>query len=200
MPGGYARIGRDRRRHRAGHAAGRLGRRRLGRLGHAGAARHADAGRRRPFTRRRSRHPAVARRRQPVLAGPLRRAGRGPDPAAARLSPAPGRDRRSRRPRCWRCWRRFLGAYGIDVAQAFPDPLPRPDRRRPSRCAGKVRDRFSVDGWVALRDLPKTLRQMAETVQPGDDAARAMACCCARSPASPGWCTRTCTASPAGAS
>ncbi len=39
--------------------------------------------------------------------------------------------------------------------------------------AGQVRDRFSQDGWSALADLDKTARRMAETVQPGDDAARA---------------------------
>ncbi|MCR8725406.1 circularly permuted type 2 ATP-grasp protein [Frigidibacter sp. ROC022] len=41
-------------------------------------------------------------------------------------------------------------------------------------CAGKVRDRFSIDGWLALRDLAKTVRWMEGSVQPGDDAARAM--------------------------
>jgi len=40
--------------------------------------------------------------------------------------------------------------------------------------AGHVRDRFSHDGWMALQDLAGTARRMAETVVPGDDAARAM--------------------------
>lgn len=40
--------------------------------------------------------------------------------------------------------------------------------------AGQVRDRFSHDGWAALQDLAGTARRMAETVVPGDDAARAM--------------------------
>ncbi|MGV8986785.1 MAG: circularly permuted type 2 ATP-grasp protein [Cypionkella sp.] len=39
--------------------------------------------------------------------------------------------------------------------------------------AGQVRDRFSPDAWSALADLSKTARRMAETVTPGDDAARA---------------------------
>lgn len=39
--------------------------------------------------------------------------------------------------------------------------------------ASKIRDRFSVDGWMALSDLDKTARRMAHTVMPGDDAARA---------------------------
>ncbi|WP_146346472.1 circularly permuted type 2 ATP-grasp protein [Phaeobacter marinintestinus] len=41
-------------------------------------------------------------------------------------------------------------------------------------CAGKVRDRFSQDGWMALRDLADTARDFSDRVQPGDDAARAM--------------------------
>ena len=40
--------------------------------------------------------------------------------------------------------------------------------------AGNVRDRFSIDGWMALNDLAKTAREMAERVTPGDDTARAM--------------------------
>ena len=40
--------------------------------------------------------------------------------------------------------------------------------------AGQVRDRFSPDAWSALADLSKTARRMAETVTPGDDAARAL--------------------------
>lgn len=40
--------------------------------------------------------------------------------------------------------------------------------------AAQIRDRFSPDGWLALRDLAKTLREFREKVQPGDDATRAM--------------------------
>ena len=40
--------------------------------------------------------------------------------------------------------------------------------------AGKVRDRFSLDGWAALQDIAKTVRQLAATATPGDDGARAM--------------------------
>ncbi|GAB6054390.1 circularly permuted type 2 ATP-grasp protein [Magnetospira thiophila] len=39
---------------------------------------------------------------------------------------------------------------------------------------GNVRDRFSVDGWMALEDLGKTVRQMERNLEPGDDTARAM--------------------------
>ncbi|MBI1171991.1 hypothetical protein GC209_11365 [bacterium] len=40
--------------------------------------------------------------------------------------------------------------------------------------AGQVRDRFSPDAWSALADLAKTARRMAQSVTPGDDAARAL--------------------------
>ncbi len=43
-----------------------------------------------------------------------------------------------------------------------------------SSAAGHVRDRFSIDGWLALHDLAKTVNQMAKTAKPGDDMARAM--------------------------
>jgi uncharacterized alpha-E superfamily protein len=40
--------------------------------------------------------------------------------------------------------------------------------------AGRIRDRFSPDGWLALRDLSKTLHRFEAAIGPGDDAARAM--------------------------
>lgn len=40
--------------------------------------------------------------------------------------------------------------------------------------ASQVRDSFSVDGWMALTDLERTARSMAQRLSPGDDAARAM--------------------------
>ena len=40
--------------------------------------------------------------------------------------------------------------------------------------AGQIRDRFSPDGWLALRDLSTTLHRFAGKVEPGDDATRAM--------------------------
>jgi uncharacterized circularly permuted ATP-grasp superfamily protein/uncharacterized alpha-E superfamily protein len=40
--------------------------------------------------------------------------------------------------------------------------------------AGNIRDRFSLDGWLALDDLAKTVGKMVVTAQPGDDMARAM--------------------------
>jgi len=45
--------------------------------------------------------------------------------------------------------------------------------RSASQSAGQVRDRFSVDGWMALADLAKTAGRMGSTAVPGDDCARA---------------------------
>lgn len=39
--------------------------------------------------------------------------------------------------------------------------------------AGKIRDRFSLDGWSALVDLQTSVQQLSQTVTAGDDAARA---------------------------
>ncbi|MCK7475077.1 MAG: alpha-E domain-containing protein [Rhodopseudomonas palustris] len=60
------------------------------------------------------------------------------------------------------------------------DPESIPKGADPDTCAsaiasaGQVRDRFSPDGWSALADLDKTMRRMAERVEAGDDAARAL--------------------------
>lgn len=40
--------------------------------------------------------------------------------------------------------------------------------------ASHVRDRFSLDGWLALNDLSKTVLQLNRTAKPGDDMARAL--------------------------
>ncbi|WDR05007.1 circularly permuted type 2 ATP-grasp protein [Devosia rhodophyticola] len=40
--------------------------------------------------------------------------------------------------------------------------------------ASQIRDRFSPDGWLALNDLQKSTRRLAERVRAGDDATRAM--------------------------
>lgn len=67
----------------------------------------------------------------------------------------------------------FLAGLGIDVTQPVPDALlARLDAAR--LCASKVRDRFSTDGWLALKDLARTAHEMTATARPGDDTARAM--------------------------
>ncbi len=41
-------------------------------------------------------------------------------------------------------------------------------------CAGKIRDRFSVDGWSALADLTSSLASLTPELYAGDDCARAL--------------------------
>ena len=66
-----------------------------------------------------------------------------------------------------------LKGFGVDpeegVPQAVLDALG-----AAVGSSGRVRDRLSIDGWMALSDLDKTLRRVALTVKPGNDAARAM--------------------------
>ncbi|KEO59327.1 circularly permuted type 2 ATP-grasp protein [Thioclava indica] len=67
----------------------------------------------------------------------------------------------------------FLKSSGVDVTDPIPEALiARLDAAQ--FCASKVRDRFSTDGWLALKDLAKTARQMTQTARAGDDTARAM--------------------------
>jgi len=69
--------------------------------------------------------------------------------------------------------RDYLEPFGIEVEAAIPAGLIR-NLDSAVYSAGQIRDRFSPDGWLALRDLSKTIHQFAETVAPGDDATRAM--------------------------
>ncbi len=66
-----------------------------------------------------------------------------------------------------------LATADIDVAQAIPDGLLQ-CLEGATASAGRIRDRFSPDGWMALYDLSKTARRFAEQVGPGDDATRAI--------------------------
>jgi uncharacterized circularly permuted ATP-grasp superfamily protein/uncharacterized alpha-E superfamily protein len=69
--------------------------------------------------------------------------------------------------------RDFMEPLGIDLDAAIPvGLLGTIDSAIYS--AGQIRDRFSPDGWLALRDLSRTLHKFAGTVEPGDDATRAM--------------------------
>ena len=141
--------------------------------GEPGRARDAAAGRSRRLQAQPAGQPAVARRREPDLARPLRRAGRRHGAHPARLSRAPGRDVRSRPAAARRHPRPTSKPLGIDTDVAIPPGLLRTiDNAVYS--AGQIRDRFSPDGWLALRDLSKTVHKLAERVQPGDDATRAM--------------------------
>ena len=67
----------------------------------------------------------------------------------------------------------YLDENDVDVAACIPTEL-RDVLASARHSASRVRDRFSIDGWAALTDLAKTANQMAVTVKPGDDAARAM--------------------------
>ncbi|RUU27804.1 circularly permuted type 2 ATP-grasp protein [Mesorhizobium sp. M6A.T.Ce.TU.016.01.1.1] len=69
--------------------------------------------------------------------------------------------------------RDYLEPFGIDVATAIPPGLIG-TLDSAVYSAGQIRDRFSPDGWLALKDLSKTIHQFAMTVAPGDDATRAM--------------------------
>jgi uncharacterized circularly permuted ATP-grasp superfamily protein/uncharacterized alpha-E superfamily protein len=65
-----------------------------------------------------------------------------------------------------------LREQGIDAAAVAPAIADRLDRAL--ACAGRLRDRFSGDGWHALSRLAALAHRMGETMQPGDDAARAL--------------------------
>ncbi|RWC33292.1 circularly permuted type 2 ATP-grasp protein [Mesorhizobium sp.] len=69
--------------------------------------------------------------------------------------------------------RDYLEPFGIDVETAIPSGLIG-TLDSAVYSAGQIRDRFSPDGWLALKDLSKTIHQFATTVAPGDDATRAM--------------------------
>ncbi|WP_126975080.1 circularly permuted type 2 ATP-grasp protein [Frigidibacter oleivorans] len=67
----------------------------------------------------------------------------------------------------------FLRLHGFDPQAGFAETLAA--RIEDARdCAGKVRDRFSTDGWVALSDLAVAARAMCGRDLAGDDAARAL--------------------------
>ncbi|RWF54704.1 MAG: hypothetical protein EOS50_16730 [Mesorhizobium sp.] len=69
--------------------------------------------------------------------------------------------------------RDYLEPFSIDVETAIPPGLIG-TLDSAVYSAGQIRDRFSPDGWLALKDLSKTIHQFATTVAPGDDATRAM--------------------------
>ncbi len=69
--------------------------------------------------------------------------------------------------------RDYLAEEGIEAGAAIPAGLVGMIDSA-VHSAGRVRDRFSPDGWLALRDLSKTVHRFSETVVPGDDATRAM--------------------------
>lgn len=67
----------------------------------------------------------------------------------------------------------YLDNLGVELDRAIPRALT-DVLGSAIVSAGNVRDRFSIDGWMALNDLSKSASRMAERVAPGDDAARAL--------------------------
>lgn len=67
----------------------------------------------------------------------------------------------------------YLEALDIDTSEAVPSTLIR-SIDSAVFSASNIRDRFSPDGWLALNDLAKTARRFHVSIQPGDDATRAM--------------------------
>lgn len=61
----------------------------------------------------------------------------------------------------------------VDTSEPIPEGLLAAIQSA-TYSAGQVRDRFSIDGWMALADLAKTARRMTKTATEGDDCARAM--------------------------
>lgn len=67
----------------------------------------------------------------------------------------------------------YLDALDIDTSEAVPTSLIR-NIDSAVFSASAIRDRFSPDGWLALNDLSKTARRFHVSIEPGDDATRAM--------------------------
>jgi len=69
--------------------------------------------------------------------------------------------------------RNYIESLDIDASEAVPLAL-RQMVSAALNSASKVRDRFSVDGWMALNDLNDSAGRIALTSTLGDDSARAM--------------------------
>lgn len=68
--------------------------------------------------------------------------------------------------------RGYMLPLELDLAQPIPDGLLR-SFDGASLSAGRIRDRFSPDGWAALHDLSTTAYRFSRKVTRGDDASRA---------------------------
>ncbi|MFZ5961401.1 circularly permuted type 2 ATP-grasp protein [Thalassococcus sp. BH17M4-6] len=67
----------------------------------------------------------------------------------------------------------FLERSGVPLDQPVPQAIP-DQVMYAIRCASKVRDRFSIDGWTALRALQDDIADRRSRVSHGDEAARAL--------------------------
>ncbi|MBS8225332.1 hypothetical protein DYI42_03675 [Vannielia litorea] len=68
---------------------------------------------------------------------------------------------------------KYMSGFGIKTDEAIPAALTNL-LSSARNCAGKVRDRFSIDGWNALSDLALSLDTIRGTTFPGDAAAHEM--------------------------
>ena len=66
-----------------------------------------------------------------------------------------------------------LKAYHVDATEAFPKGL-RATMASAVYSASQIRDRFSVDGWAALKDMEKSMARISRTTDAGNDAALVM--------------------------
>ncbi len=69
--------------------------------------------------------------------------------------------------------RQRLKSHDIDTADPFPKGL-RGIMASAINSASQIRDRFSVDGWAALKDMEKSMARIARTTTAGRDAAHVM--------------------------
>jgi uncharacterized alpha-E superfamily protein len=67
----------------------------------------------------------------------------------------------------------YLDSIGADPSKGLPSGVVE-TLSSATAAASHVRDRFSLDGWLALDDLSRTVAKMVLTATPGDDMARAM--------------------------
>ena len=65
----------------------------------------------------------------------------------------------------------YLITLGVDPATPIPDGLTA-ILQSAVNSAGKVRDRFSVDGWLAVNELAQSARELRQTIEPGADIPR----------------------------
>lgn len=67
----------------------------------------------------------------------------------------------------------YMAGWGLDTEERLAEVL-HSTLGSALVSASKLRDRFSVDGWMALNDLAKTARRMSSRLEPGADSASAM--------------------------
>ena len=69
--------------------------------------------------------------------------------------------------------RRLLKTYFVDASEPFPAGVTE-TLGSAVYSASQIRDRFSVDGWAALKDMEKSMARIAKTARAGSDAALVM--------------------------